>query len=138
MGYGLPASLGAALALKGSGKFCVDIQPDGCLLFTVSALWTAVHHQIPLLIVVCSNRFTSTMKSIRNGSRIVRNRPVENKTIGIRIEDLNVDFGAMARTYGCWGAGRLRNRKIYQYVREAVKVVKEGKPALVDVVCQMR
>jgi thiamine pyrophosphate-dependent acetolactate synthase large subunit-like protein len=38
LGYGLPASLGAALAYKGSGKFCVDIQPDGCLLFTVSAL----------------------------------------------------------------------------------------------------
>ncbi len=56
LGYGLPASLGAALAHKGSGKFCVDLQPDGCLLFTVSSLWTAVHHKIPLLIVVCSNR----------------------------------------------------------------------------------
>ncbi len=56
LGYGLPASLGAALAHKGSGKFCVNIQPDGDLLFTVSAIWTAVHHQIPLLSIVCSNR----------------------------------------------------------------------------------
>ena len=41
----------------------------------------------------------------------MRNRPVENKTIGIRIEDPNVDFGAMARTYGCWGAGPITEPK---------------------------
>ena len=139
LGYGLPASLGAALAHKGSGKFCVDIQPDGDLLFTVSALWTAVHHQIPLLIVVCSNRSYFNDEEHQERVAIVRNRPVENKTIGIRIEDPNVDFGAMARTYGCWGAGPITEPKdLIKTLREAVKVVKEGKPALVDVVCQMR
>ncbi len=131
--------LGAALALKGSGKFCVDIQPDGCLLFTVSALWTAVHHQIPLLIVVCSNRSYFNDEEHQERIALVRNRPVENKTIGIRIEDPNVDFGSMARTYGCWGAGPITEPKdLIKTLREAVKVVKEGKPALVDVVCQMR
>jgi thiamine pyrophosphate-dependent acetolactate synthase large subunit-like protein len=139
LGYGLPASLGAALAHKGSGRFCVDIQPDGDLLFTVSALWTAVHHQIPLLIVVCSNRSYFNDEEHQERVAIVRNRPVENKTIGIRIEDPNVDFGAMARTYGCWGTGPINGPKdLVKTLREAVKVVKEGKPALVDVVCQMR
>jgi thiamine pyrophosphate-dependent acetolactate synthase large subunit-like protein len=139
LGYGLPASLGAALAHKGSGKFCVDIQPDGDLLFTVSALWTAAHHQIPLLIVVCSNRSYFNDEEHQERVAIVRNRPVENKTIGIRIEEPNVDFGAMARTYGCWGAGPINEPKdLVKTLREAVKVVKEGKPALVDVVCQMR
>jgi acetolactate synthase-1/2/3 large subunit len=139
LGYGLPASLGAALAHKYSGKFCVDIQPDGDLLFTVSALWTAVHHQIPLLIVVCSNRSYFNDEEHQERVAVVRNRPVENKTIGIRIEDPNVDFGAMARTYGCWGAGPITEPKdLIKTLREAVKIVKEGKPALVDVVCQMR
>ncbi|MGE5304648.1 MAG: thiamine pyrophosphate-binding protein [Alphaproteobacteria bacterium] len=139
LGYGLPASLGAALAHKGSGKFCVDIQPDGDLLFTVSSLWTAVHHQIPLLVIVCSNRSYFNDEEHQERVAIARNRPVENKTIGIRIEDPNVDFGAMARTYGCWGAGPITEPKdLIKTLREAVKVVKEGKPALVDVVCQMR
>jgi thiamine pyrophosphate-dependent acetolactate synthase large subunit-like protein len=139
LGYGLPASLGAALAHKGSGKFCVDIQPDGDLLFTVSGLWTAVHHQIPLLIVVCSNRSYFNDEEHQERIAIVRNRPVENKTIGIPIEEPNVDFGALARTYGCWGAGPIIEPKdLIKTLREAVKVVKEGKPALVDVVCQMR
>jgi thiamine pyrophosphate-dependent acetolactate synthase large subunit-like protein len=139
LGYGLPASLGAALALKGSAKFCVDIQPDGDLLFTVSALWTAVHHRIPLLILVCSNRSYFNDEEHQERVALVRNRPVENKTIGIRIEEPNVDFGAMARTYGCWGTGPITEPKdLTKTLREAVKVVKEGKPALVDVVCQMR
>ncbi len=139
LGYGLPASLGAALALKGSGKFCLDIQPDGDLLFTVSSLWTAVHHKIPLLIVVCSNRSYFNDEEHQERIAIARNRPVENKTIGIRIEDPEVDFGSMARTYGCWGAGPITEPKdLIKTLREAVKVVKEGKPALVDVVCQMR
>jgi thiamine pyrophosphate-dependent acetolactate synthase large subunit-like protein len=139
LGYGLPASLGAALALKGSGKFCVNLQPDGDLLFTVSALWTAVHHQIPLLTIVCSNRSYFNDEEHQERIAVVRNRPVENKTIGIRIEDPNVDFGGMARTYGCWGAGPITEPKdLIKTLREAVKVVKEGKPALVDVVCQMR
>jgi acetolactate synthase I/II/III large subunit len=139
LGYGLPASLGAALAHKGSGKFCLNIQPDGDLLFTVSALWTAVHHQIPLLTIVCSNRSYFNDEEHQERIALVRNRPVENKTIGIRIEDPNVDFGAMARTYGCWGAGPITEPKdLIKTLREAVKVVKSGKPALVDVVCQMR
>ena len=139
LGYGLPASLGAALAHKASGKFCVDLQPDGDLLFTVSALWTAVHHKIPLLIIVCSNRSYYNDEEHQERVAEARGRPVENKTIGIRIEDPNVDFGAMARTYGCWGAGPITEPKdLIKTLREAVKVVKEGKPALVDVVCQMR
>jgi acetolactate synthase I/II/III large subunit len=139
LGYGLPASLGAALAHKGSGRFCVDLQPDGCLLFTVSSLWTAVHHKIPLLIVVCSNRSYYNDEEHQERVAEMRGRPVENKTIGIRIEEPEVDFGAMARTYGCWGAGPITEPKdLIKTLREAVRVVKEGKPALVDVVCQMR
>ncbi|HVO95583.1 MAG TPA: thiamine pyrophosphate-dependent enzyme, partial [Terriglobales bacterium] len=139
LGYGMPASLGAALAHKGSGKFCLNIQPDGDLLFTVSSIWTAVHHQIPLLSIVCSNRSYFNDEEHQERIAVVRNRPVENKTIGIRIEDPNVDFGAMARTYGCWGAGPITEPKdLIKTLREAVKVVKSGKPALVDVVCQMR
>ena len=139
LGYGMPASLGAALAHKGSGKFCLNIQPDGDLLFTVSSIWTAVHHHIPLLSIVCSNRSYFNDEEHQERVALQRNRPVENKTIGIRIEDPNVDFGAMARTYGCWGAGPITEPKdLTKTLREAVKVVKTGKPALVDVVCQMR
>ncbi len=139
LGYGLPASLGAALAHKGSSKLCVDLQPDGDMLFTASGLWTAAHHRIPLLIIVCSNHSYYNDEEHQERMAQLRGRPVENKTIGIRIEDPVVDFASLARSYGVWGAGPVTEPKDLKKVfRDAVKVVKEGKPALVDVVCQMR
>lgn len=140
LGYGLPASLGAALALKGTGKVCVDLQPDGDLLFTASGLWTAAHYKVPLLIIVCSNRSYYNDEEHQERMAQLRGRPVENKVIGIRIEDPAVDFASLARSYGVWGVGPITEpRDLRKVLREALKVVKEeGKTALVDVVCQMR
>ena len=139
LGYGLPASLGAALAHKGSGKLCVDLQPDGDSLFTISSLWTAAHYQIPLLIVVLSNRSYYNDEEHQERMAVLRGRPVENKTVGIRIEDPAVDFAANAKSYGVWGTGPIIDPKdLSKALRDAIKVVKGGKPALVDVVVQMR
>ena len=140
LGYGLPASLGASLANKGTGKICVDLQPDGDLLFTVSALWTAAHHKIPLLMVVCSNHSYYNDEEHQDRVAQLRGRPVENKVIGIRIEDPVVDFAAMARSYGHWAIGPItKPGELGKALREALKVVKEeGRLALVDVECAMR
>ncbi|MCK4608151.1 MAG: thiamine pyrophosphate-binding protein, partial [Gammaproteobacteria bacterium] len=56
LGYGLGASIGAALVYRDTNKICIDIQSDGDLLFTPSALWTAAHYKVPLLIIVMNNR----------------------------------------------------------------------------------
>jgi hypothetical protein len=46
---------------------------------------------------------------------------------------------ALIPAYGCWGAIPIADPEhLSKTLREAVKVVQEGKPALVDVVCQMR
>ena len=55
VGYGLPASVGAALANKALGRMTVTFQPDGDLLYAPGALWTAAHHKIPLLMVMHNN-----------------------------------------------------------------------------------
>jgi len=65
---------------------------------------------------------------------------VENKTIGIRIEDPAVDFATLARAYGHWATGPItKPGELSQALNQALRVVKEeGRLALVDVVCQMR
>jgi len=139
LGYGLPASLGAALALKHRGKICVDFQPDGDLLFTLSALWTASHYSVPLLIVVFSNRSYYNDEEHQERMAQLRGRPVENKIYGIRIEQPAVDFAATARSFGIWSTGPITlPGELPKVLGEAVRVVKDGKPALVDVVCEMR
>jgi thiamine pyrophosphate-dependent acetolactate synthase large subunit-like protein len=58
LGYGMGAALGGVLAQreKGSGKLCVNLQADGDLLYTPSALWTAAHHRLPMLVIMFNNR----------------------------------------------------------------------------------
>src|SRR6516164_7135447 len=56
VGGGPGISVGAALALKGSGRLPVAICGDGDFLMGVTAIWTAVHYKIPLLFVLANNR----------------------------------------------------------------------------------
>src|SRR4029450_14080060 len=55
-GGGPGISVGAALALMGTGRLPVAVCGDGDFLMGVTALWTAAHYRIPLLIVVANNR----------------------------------------------------------------------------------
>src|SRR5206468_1143865 len=56
IGYGAPATVGAALANRKHGRLSVSIQNDGDLMYGPGALWTAAHHRIPLLVVMNNNR----------------------------------------------------------------------------------
>ncbi|MGB6320544.1 MAG: thiamine pyrophosphate-binding protein, partial [Xanthobacteraceae bacterium] len=56
IGYGAPASVGAALGNRDLGRFSVSIQSDGDLMFAPGVLWTAARHKIPLLAVMHNNR----------------------------------------------------------------------------------
>src|SRR5260370_41184559 len=56
VGGGPGNSVGAALALKGSGRLPIAVCGDGDFMMGNTAVWTAVHYKIPLLIVVCNNR----------------------------------------------------------------------------------
>jgi acetolactate synthase-1/2/3 large subunit len=136
LGYSAGASIGVALAHRGTGKVCVDLQPDGDLLYTPSALWTAAHHRIPLLFVICNNRSYFNDENHQALVARARHRPVENRVVGIRIEDPAVDFAGMARAFGVHGEGPVEDPAlIVPALRRALRVVKEEqRPAVVDVV----
>jgi len=136
LGYGAGASIGVALAHRGTGKVCVDLQPDGDLLYTPSALWTAAHHRIPLLFVICNNRSYFNDENHQALVARARNRPVENRVVGIRIDDPPVDFAGMGRACGVHGEGPVEDPTlIAPALRRALRVVKEEqRPAVVDVV----
>lgn len=140
IGYGMGASIGAALAHLGTEKVCVDIQRDGDLLMTSSALWTAAHHKIPLLIVMHNNQ--SFYNSEDHGIQIAkhRNRPVENAGIGTHMDNPPVNFAKMAESFGVYGEGPIRRTEdLRPALERALKVVKGKKiPALVDVISEPR
>jgi thiamine pyrophosphate-dependent acetolactate synthase large subunit-like protein len=140
VGYGASAAIGAALALKGSGKVAIDIQSDGDLLMTSSCLWTAAKHKIPLLIVLHNNQ--SFYNSEEHGIEVAkfRNRPVENAGIGTHVDDPEVDYAKMAQSFGVHAEGPIRRTsELRPAIERALKYVKERQlPAFVDVVSEPR
>ena len=136
LGYSAGASIGVALAHRGTGKVCVDLQPDGDLLYTPSAIWTAAHHRIPLLFVVCNNRSYFNDENHQALVAQARKRPVENRVVGIRIEDPAVNFADLARGFGAHGEGPVEDPAlIAPALQRAHRVVtEEQRPAVVDVV----
>ena len=105
VGGGPGISVGAALALKGSGRLPIGICGDGDFLMTATALWTAVHYRIPLLIVVANNRSFYNDEVHQERMAIMRNRPVDNKWIGQKMLDPEIDLAALARAQGARGFG---------------------------------
>lgn len=136
LGYGAGASIGAALAYRGTGTICLDLQADGDLLYTPSALWTAAHHRLPVLFVICNNHSYANDEHHQTLIARARGRPVENRTVGIRIDDPAVDFAGMARAFGVEADGPIDDPSLLgPALRRAVRAVKdEGRPALLDVV----
>ena len=140
LGYGPGASIGAALALKGNGNVAVAIQSDGDMLMTSSALWTAAKHRIPLLMVMHNNQ--SYYNSEEHGIEVAkfRSRPVENAGIGTHVDDPEIDFATMARSFGVSGEGPVRNpADLRPAIERGLRYVKEKQlPYLVDVIAEPR
>ena len=72
---------------------------------SVTSLWTAVHYRIPLLIVVANNRSFYNDEVHQERMAIMRNRPVDNKWIGQKMLDPEIDIAALARAQGARGFG---------------------------------
>jgi thiamine pyrophosphate-dependent acetolactate synthase large subunit-like protein len=134
LGGGPGISVGAALALKGSGRLPIAICGDGDYLMGVTAIWTAVHYRIPLLFVIANNRSFHNDEVHQERVARMRNRPIENKWIGQRISDPDPDVAGMARAQGARGFGPVKQiaelRKVYA---EAIAAVDAGEVAVVDV-----
>jgi acetolactate synthase I/II/III large subunit len=139
IGYGLPSSIGAALANREEGRLSVSIQPDGDFMFANGVLWTAAHHKIPILMVMHNNRayHQEVMHLQRMANR--HNRGVDRAGIGTTITDPNINYAKLAEGMGVYSSGPVTDPKDLRAVlTKAMAVVKRGEPALVDVVTQPR
>jgi thiamine pyrophosphate-dependent acetolactate synthase large subunit-like protein len=134
VGGGPGISVGAALALKGSGRLPIAICGDGDFLMGVTALWTAVHYRIPLLVAVANNRSFYNDEVHQERVALTRKRPVENKWIGQRMSDPEVDLAGMARAQGARGYGPITSVSDLEVAfAEAIEAVERGEVAVVDV-----
>jgi thiamine pyrophosphate-dependent acetolactate synthase large subunit-like protein len=143
VGYGAPASVGAALANRDLGRFSVSIQSDGDLMYAPGVLWTAAKHKIPLLAVMHNNR--GYHQEIMHVQRIAnfRNRVSNNGNdmgpIGTSIQNPDIEYHKLAESMGWWAKGPIKDpAQLAPALKEAIAVVKSGQPALLNVWTQPR
>lgn len=132
-------SLGVAMAHKKAGRLVVDLQPDGDLMFDAGALWVAAKYEIPMLIVMYNNR--AYYNDWEHQIRMARLRGTDEAKahIGMDLYGPEPDFGALARSMGVYGEGPFEDPKdVAAALQRAIKVVKSGKPALIDTVTRHR
>jgi acetolactate synthase-1/2/3 large subunit len=139
VGYNLPASIGAALANKKHGRFTLAFGGDGDFMFSPGAVWTAAHHQIPILYIIQNNRayHQEYMYLVAMAARHGRN--VEKMDIGTTIKDPNINYAEVSRGLGAHGEGPITDPKdLAPALKRAIAAVKAGGPAVVDVVTDPR
>jgi thiamine pyrophosphate-dependent acetolactate synthase large subunit-like protein len=107
IGSGPGMAVGSALALRDldPGRLPLAILGDGDFLMGSTAIWTAVANAIPLLVLVVNNR--SYFNDELHQERVARerDRPVERRWIGQRIDGPAVDIAGHARSLGATGFG---------------------------------
>ena len=103
LGSGPGMAIGVGLALKGAGRIPLSIIGDGDFLQSATALWTAAHYGIPVLVIVANNRSNYNDEVHQAAVARDRGRPLENKWIGMRLTDPPVDIAGLSRAQGVGG-----------------------------------
>jgi thiamine pyrophosphate-dependent acetolactate synthase large subunit-like protein len=134
VGSGPGTTIGAALALRGTGRLPVAILGDGDFMMGNSAIWTAVHYRIPLLAVVANNRSFYNDELHQERMARERGRPVENKWIGQQMKGPEIDLAMIARAQGATGFGPVtRLGDLAGTLEKAVSAAEAGEVVVVDV-----
>ncbi len=133
VGAGPGITVGAALALQGSGRIPVGLLGDGDFLMGNTAVWTATHYKIPCLMIICNNRSYFNDERHQERVAVARGRPAENRWIGQRIADPDIDIAAMARAQGALAIGPVtRVEDMQPAIEKGIATVRAGGVCVID------
>jgi len=134
VGAGPGLAVGTALALKDSDRLVVSVMGDGDYLMGVSALWTASHMELPMMIVVANNRSYFNDELHQERVAIDRDRPVENRWIGQRLDEPTPDIVGFAKAQGFEGEGPISDvDEFMKALERGEEVLKNGGRYVIDV-----
>jgi thiamine pyrophosphate-dependent acetolactate synthase large subunit-like protein len=134
IGSGPGVTIGAALALRDSGRLVIGVTGDGDCLMSINALWTAARYGIPAMIVVANNRSYFNDEMHQETVALDRGRNPANRAIGQAIADPAPDIARMAEGQGVEARGPItRAEDLEPALREGVAAISAGRPFLVDV-----
>ena len=129
IGPGLPGSLGAQLARP--DRKVVGICSDGAAMYSISALWTAAHHRIPVTYVMLNNAAYRILKlnMVEYLGKAARGRGFT----AMDLTDPELRFDRMAESMGVPGFRVDKPDDLAPILKKALDL---GGPSLVDVVME--
>jgi thiamine pyrophosphate-dependent acetolactate synthase large subunit-like protein len=134
IGSGPGMAVGAAMALRGTSRLPVAVLGDGDFLMGATAIWTAVHERLPLLVVVSNNRSFFNDELHQERTATVRGRPVENRGVAVQIDDPAPDLAMIARGQGAVAYGPVTTlAALRDVLAHAADEVRAGATVVVDV-----
>jgi acetolactate synthase-1/2/3 large subunit len=126
MGYGVPAGVGAATALAGTGRRAFVFVGDGGFLMTGQEAATIAQEKLPVTIVVCDN---SAWGSILVSAQ----KRFPGMDYGLRLE--SPDFTALGKGYGL-NTHRVENTE--QFAPALSAVMADDGPSLIHILLDAR
>ena len=126
IGWGLPAAIGAKLALPQRPVVCLS--GDGSAMYTAQALWTAAHERLGVVFVIFNN---TSYKILKQRVRAMEGDTAETNTyVGMDLHEPAIDFVSLARSMGV-AAERVTTLDTVRAKLEDALALRQ--PALLDV-----
>ena len=125
MGFGMPASMGAAFGLRemGSDMPVVCISGDGGFVMNAQELSVAAAHKLPIKIAVINNRFLGMVRQWQELFHAERYSHTD-------LSDTNPDFVKLAEAYNCVGLRATNNQEAVDIIDEAWTI--HDRPTLME------
>ncbi len=135
-------ALGAALGAKVAAldKTVVSLMTDGGFVWgcPVSTLWSAVSYNAPFLSIILNNQSYGVIKQLVDdcyGQTEVSDRIAFEAGVDIKP---SADYARVAQACGAYGRRIENPDDILPTLKEAMKQVQNGKPAVVDVIVEWK
>jgi benzoylformate decarboxylase len=128
IGQGVAGALGVAVAEPGRPILCLS--GDGSSMYSIQALWTAAHHDLPIVFVILANREYRVLKHNIDAYRarfdVKSNKPYMHMDLSGPV----LGFVDLAKGMGVAGTHVTRAEDIQKAVAAAFK---SGKPHLIEI-----
>ena len=128
IGQGVAGALGVAVAEPGRPILCLS--GDGSSMYSIQALWTAAHHDLPIVFVILANREYRVLKhnidAYRTRFDVKSNKPYMHMDLSGPV----LGFVDLAKGMGVAGTHVTKAEDIQKAVAAAFK---SGKPHLIEI-----